>query len=56
LNRDANAPTPFEIATFNLIGALIDKLTGQRPSVHVMLEDGSVLTVYPNLGQVEWPR
>jgi len=43
-----------QVALFNLLGALIEKLTGQRPNVFVQQEDGSLVKIAPTMPFVTW--
>ena len=43
-----------QVALFNLLGALAEKLTGQTPSVFVEQEDGSLVKVTPTMPFVTW--
>jgi len=41
-----------QVALFNLMSALVHKLTGQLPNVRIRLKDGSYLMVTPSLSNV----
>lgn len=43
-----------QIALFNLVCALSEKLTGQVPSVKIQQEDGSASIVCPAVSAVTW--
>ena len=45
-----------QIALFNLLGALAEKLTGQTPSVFVEQEDGSLVKITPTTSFVTWAQ
>ena len=41
-------------ATFNLIGSLARRITGERPIIRVMDKDGDIHHIYPDETQVTW--
>ncbi len=55
MNDDtANRIIQNQITIINLIGAIAEKLIGQKPSVNIHLEDGSVINVAPTTSSVTW--
>jgi predicted proteasome-type protease len=41
-------------ATFDLLCALAEKLTGERPEIRLDYPNGNFVFVYPSQGQVFW--
>lgn len=43
-----------QIALFNLLGAMAEKITGQIPSASIESEDGSIIRVTPSTVSILW--
>ena len=43
-----------QIALFNFLGALVEKMTGQKPSVSMEQDDGSLVKMIPTTSFVTW--